>query len=125
MLDKSGLDLESYDRLPRQIAGHADGAKSKATFNDLRMTFSEEQLKKETQRCLSCGATIVDETLCVGCGLCTTKCKFDAISLIREYNGVGAALPDMKPIVIRQIIKRKIRIAGKNVSRSVAGIFKN
>jgi NADPH-dependent glutamate synthase beta subunit-like oxidoreductase/NAD-dependent dihydropyrimidine dehydrogenase PreA subunit len=124
-LDKSRLDLESYDRLPRQIAVQADGAKARTSFRDPRVTFSEEQLKAETQRCLSCGATVVDEAMCVGCGLCTTKCKFDAISLIREYNGVGAALPDMKPIVIRQIIKRKIRIAGKNVTRSVAGIFKN
>ena len=124
-LDKTDLDLESYDRLPRQKVSLVDGAKSKATFHDLRATFTEEQLKMETQRCLSCGATVVDEAMCVGCGMCTTKCKFDAISLVRVYDGVGAALPDMKPIVIKQIIKRKIRIAGKNVSRSMESIFKN
>jgi len=124
-LDKTDLDLESYDRLPRQKAGQVDGAKSKTTFKDLRATFTEEQVKKETQRCLNCGATVVDEALCVGCGVCTTKCKFDAVTLVREYNGEGAALPDMKPIVIRQILKRKVKIAVKKMTRSVENIFKN
>ncbi len=123
-LDRSDLILEGYDRLPRQQAGHVDSAKSRVTFSDLRMTFSEEQMKKETQRCLSCGATVVDEALCVGCGLCTTKCKFDAISLVREYDSAGAAFEDLKPIVIKQILKRKVKIAGKKVSRSMGMMFK-
>jgi ferredoxin len=67
----------------------------------------------------------VDEALCVGCGVCTTKCKFDAISLIRVYDGEGVALENMKPVVIKQMLTRKVRIAGKKVSRSVASIFKN
>jgi NADPH-dependent glutamate synthase beta subunit-like oxidoreductase/NAD-dependent dihydropyrimidine dehydrogenase PreA subunit len=125
MLDKSKLELESYDRLPRQQVAHVDAAKSKTSFHDLRATFTEEQLKKETERCLSCGATVVDEALCVGCGMCTTKCKFDAITLVREYNGVGAALPDMKPYVVRTVLKRKVKIAAKKARRSVAAIFKN
>ena len=125
MLDKSKLELESYDRLPRQQVAHVDAARSKASFHDLRATFTEEQLKKETERCLSCGATVVDEALCVGCGLCTTKCKFDAITLVREYNGVGAALPDMKPYVVRTVLKRKVKIAAKKARKSVAAIFKN
>ena len=125
MLDKSKLELESYDRLPRQQAAHVDAARSKASFHDLRATFTEEQLKKETERCLSCGATVVDEALCVGCGMCTTKCKFDAITLVREYNGVGASLPDMKPYVVRTVLKRKVKIAAKKARKSVAAIFKN
>ncbi len=125
MLDKSQLDLESYDRLPRQKVKALDAAKSKTSFHDLRATFTEEQVKKETERCLSCGATVVDEALCVGCGLCTTKCKFDAISLVRVYDGQGAALLDMKPIVIRNALKRKVKIAVKKAKRSVSGIFKN
>mgnify|MGYP001153286608 CR=1 FL=1 len=31
--------------------------------------------------CLGCGCAVIDEDLCVGCGICTTKCKFDAIHL--------------------------------------------
>ena len=63
-------------------------SKSKETFKDLRVTFTEEQIKKETERCLGCGATVVDQYLCVGCGACTTKCKFDAISLVRKYDSL-------------------------------------
>jgi len=83
----------------------------------LRETFTEDQVKKETERCLSCGATEVDEFLCVGCGVCTTKCKFDAISLVRKYDGEGAAYEDLKPIVVKHIIRRKGRIAAKKVKK--------
>ncbi len=122
MLNKADLDLDSYDRLPRQkpLLAH-----SVINFHDPRATFTEEQVKKETARCLGCGATVVDEALCVGCGVCTTKCKFDAISLVRVYDGAGVALDDMKPVVLKQMLKRQVKIAGKKVSRSVASIFKN
>jgi NADPH-dependent glutamate synthase beta subunit-like oxidoreductase/Fe-S-cluster-containing hydrogenase component 2 len=112
-LDKQNIDLESYDRLPRQNSAHVDGAISKETFKDLRTTFTVDQIKKETERCLSCGATVVDEFLCVGCGACTTRCKFDAISLIRQYDGAGVAFEDLKPVVIKHILKRKGKIAVK------------
>jgi NADPH-dependent glutamate synthase beta subunit-like oxidoreductase/NAD-dependent dihydropyrimidine dehydrogenase PreA subunit len=122
MLDKSDLDLESYDRMPRQQAGHS--RTEKGSFRDPRVTFSEDQVKQETSRCLSCGATIVDEAICVGCGMCTTKCKFDAVSLVRVYNGAGVAFEDMKPVVIKQILKRKVKIAVKKTARSVSGVFR-
>ena len=112
-LDRENLELDSYDRQPRQTAPHVDGAISKDTFKDLRKTFTLEQVKKETERCLSCGATVVDEFLCVGCGACTTRCKFDAISLVRQYDGAGVAFEDLKPVVIKQILKRKGKIAIK------------
>jgi ferredoxin len=76
---------------------------------------TEEQIKKETERCLGCGAVVRDEFLCVGCGQCTTKCKFEAISLVRKYDGEGVAWEDIKPVVIKQLIKRKGRIAAKKI----------
>lgn len=112
-LDKQNLSLEGYDNQPRQSASHVDGAKSRETFKDLRTTFTEDQIKKETERCLSCGATVVDEYQCVGCGACSMKCKFDAISLIRKYNGEGVAFENLKPVVLKQVIKRKGKIAVK------------
>jgi NADPH-dependent glutamate synthase beta subunit-like oxidoreductase len=115
--DKSNLDLEGYDRIPRQKAEHVEGTHSKETFKDLRETFTEDQVKKETERCLSCGATVVDEFMCVGCGQCTTKCKFDAISLIRKYDGEGVRYEDLKPVVVKQIMKRKGKIAVKKVKK--------
>lgn len=123
-LDKTDLNLQGYDRLPRQRAARLRPMTPSA-FQDLRSTFTEEQVRFETARCLSCGATVVDQELCVGCGMCTTKCKFDAIKLVRAFDGVGAALPDMKPIVIRQMLKRKVKIVGKKMTRSLRTIFNN
>lgn len=121
--DKANLNLEGYDRLPRQKSSHVDGAKSKETFRDLRTTFTEEQMKKETERCLGCGATVVDEYLCVGCGVCVTKCKFDAISLVRKYDASNIELSELRPTVAKYIIKRKGRIVIKKVKTSIRELF--
>jgi len=112
-LDKNNLDLAGYDLVKRQVASEQPHDNNH-TFKDMRGTFTEEQVRKETERCLSCGATVVDEFLCVGCGVCTTKCKFEAITLERVYDGQGAALPDMKPIVLKPALKRKGIIAIKH-----------
>lgn len=112
-LDKENLDLDGYDRLPRQKAAQPKDRACEETFKDLRGTFTEEQIKKETERCLSCGATVVDEFLCVGCGACTTKCKFEAISLVRRYDSQNPEFEDLKPIVIKYALRRKLRIAAK------------
>ncbi len=110
-LDKEQIDFEGYDRVARQSVKHVEQDGNKDKFKDPRLTFTEEQVQKETQRCLSCGATVVNEYMCVGCGSCTTKCKFDAISLVRVYDGQGVAYEDLKPVVVKQVLKRKGRIA--------------
>lgn len=120
-LDKQSLELGGYDNQPRQNIGHTDGQKAKGTFKDLRPTFTEEQVKKETERCLGCGATIADEYLCVGCGVCTTKCKFDAIKLERVYDGEGVAFEDIKPVVVKTILKRKVKVAAHKLKKKVSG----
>ncbi len=74
---------ECYDNSPRQIPGRKASVE-KLSFRDGKAVFSEEQVRTETARCLSCGASIVDENRCVGCGLCTTRCEFDAIHLHRD-----------------------------------------
>lgn len=81
--DKDDAIIESFDTAKRQIPGRKKGI-STESFHDLRSTFTEEQVKIEANRCLSCGLTVVDENRCIGCGLCTTKCEFDAISLSRD-----------------------------------------
>lgn len=118
-LDKTNVVFDGYDNIPRQSASHVEGNKSKESFEDLRGTFTEEQIKKETERCLGCGATVVDEYLCVGCGQCTTKCKFDAVSLVRQYDGEGVAYENLKPVIVKHILKRKGKIAFKKFK----GIF--
>ena len=56
----------------------------KHSFRDRMKVFTEEQVKAETARCLERGASVVDENKCIGCGVCTTKCEFDAIHIFRE-----------------------------------------
>ncbi len=82
-LDKKDILVESYDNTGRQVPGKKAEI-GKESFRDAKLTFTEEQVKKETARCLGCGATIVDANQCVGCGVCTTKCEFDAIHLKRD-----------------------------------------
>ena len=80
------LDISHFDTGKRQMPGY-NAAKAK-TFADERVTFTPEQVRAETARCLECGVTKVDPYLCIGCGLCTTKCKFDAIHLkkVRDWH---------------------------------------
>ncbi|MBR0138355.1 MAG: FAD-dependent oxidoreductase [Erysipelotrichaceae bacterium] len=82
-LNKDDVVIDSYDNASRQIPGNT-GVNPRSTFSDTRLPFTEEQLKAETARCLSCGASIVDLNRCIGCGLCTTRCEFDAIHLERD-----------------------------------------
>lgn len=114
-LDKTNAVLEGYDNTSRQKANHDEVIKSKETFKDLRGTFTEEQMKKETERCLGCGATIVDQYMCIGCGVCTTKCKFDAISLVRRSDEVGVKYEKLIPTIAPHVIKRAGKIAVKKV----------
>lgn len=85
MLDKENIRVENYDNSSRQIPGRDASIDHKKSFRDAKLPFTEEQVKKETARCLGCGASVVDENKCIGCGICTTKCEFDAIHLYREH----------------------------------------
>ena len=123
-LDKENLDLQGYDLQPRQTAKEVDGGVAKTSFKDMRITFTEDQVRLETERCLSCGATTVDEYMCVGCGACTTRCKFGAISLVRKYDMENIAFENLKPVVMKQMIKRKGSITLKKINKFVTGAFK-
>ncbi len=86
----AAVALDGFDTAPRQKASGGSAKDAEKTFRDLRGTLTEEQMKIETHRCLDCGSAVVDESLCVGCGVCTTKCKFDAIRLEKVTDYVGA-----------------------------------
>ena len=113
--DKENVVLESFDRMPRQKAGHSN--RKEHSFGDNRLTFTEEQMKKETQRCLGCGAVQVDEYMCVGCGQCTTKCKFGAISLTRKYNEFAPVFEKLPIAVAKYAVKRTGKIAASAIRR--------
>lgn len=83
MLDKDNIDLSGYDHAYRQVPGKKPG-KPEETFANLREPLTDEQVLLESERCLHCGASTVDLNRCIGCGLCTTRCEFDAIHLSRD-----------------------------------------
>ena len=83
-LDKENILVENYDNSSRQIPKKNNDIDHKKSFRDASLGFTEEQVKAEVARCLGCGASIVDTNKCIGCGVCTTKCEFDAIRLHRE-----------------------------------------
>ena len=90
--------------------------KAKArTFSDARVSFTEEQVKKECARCLGCGATKVDEYMCIGCGQCTTKCAFDAIRLRHVRNWQAGSFETMPFKVAEHLVKKTGKIIGKAV----------
>jgi NADPH-dependent glutamate synthase beta subunit-like oxidoreductase/Fe-S-cluster-containing hydrogenase component 2 len=122
--NKETLDLGGYDIQPREKTDHVEGKDSKGTFRDLRGTLTEEQVIKETERCLGCGVTITDEYTCIGCGACTMKCKFDAITLVRKYDAPGVEFKDLKSTVVKHALKRKVRIALNKPVKTLQSVFK-
>ena len=111
----AGVAIDGFDTAPRQKASDGAAKDAEKTFRDLRGTLTEEQLKTETRRCLDCGTAVVDESLCVGCGICTTKCKFDAIRLekVTDYAGtpyfkalLGAA--GNAPAALAKLVVKKV-----------------
>ena len=117
-LDKSNvmIPIDSFDTCNRQVPGY--NAEKAKTFGDTRVTFTEEQVKKETARCLKCGATKVDTYMCIGCGLCTTKCEFDAIKLVktREMHAVEAGSFETMPFKVAEHVVKK---AGKIIKKHI------
>ena len=121
-LDKDNVvvPIKSLRPAPRQKAADGSPEEAKKTFRDLRGTFTEEQLKKETERCLGCGAVVLDEYMCIGCGICTTKCKFDAIHLERVRDVEGLDYDKLVPSLAPHVAKRYGSIAIKSLSKPFA-----
>ncbi len=109
------LSIDCFDTAPRQSAENGAASEARKTFKDLRGVLTEEQIKKEADRCLGCGAVVVDDYMCIGCGICTTKCKFDAIHLERVsdynskgyYNTLGRVVGNAPKIIGKIVTERK------------------
>ena len=111
-LDKKSalIAVDSYDNTPRQRVGYNEALRN--TFRDERVAFTAQQVRAETARCLGCGASIVDPNKCIGCGVCTTNCAFDAIHLHREHPECSTmyACEDKMKAILPYMIKRSIKI---------------
>ena len=117
--DKENVDFDtvrkSCDQAGRQLPGK-DAAKA-SSFKDDRLTFTEEQLRAETARCLGCGASFVDPNKCLGCGVCTTRCKFDAIHLRKRTFEESIDYFDRPKVLPEFIANREKRIAIRKQSQ--------
>ena len=118
--DKENVDFDTvkrdYNAAARQVPGK-DESKAK-TFRDDRKTFTEEQVKAETARCLGCGASFVDPNKCLGCGVCTTRCKFDAIHLKKRTFVESIDYFDRPKVLPEFIRNRERRIAVRKLKES-------
>ncbi|MCQ2486322.1 MAG: FAD-dependent oxidoreductase [Clostridia bacterium] len=114
-LDKDNMVVASYDHANRQIPNRKTDVS--LSFTDDRLPLTEEQVKVETARCLSCGAAKVDQKICIGCGLCTTRCKFDAIHLSRDYDTIGTVYENLVPFVLKGMSKRVIDLSKKKLGK--------
>ena len=117
-LNKDDVVIEEYDNAKRQVPGRR--AEAAMTFQDERLPFTEEQVKKEANRCLSCGATVVDLNRCIGCGLCTTRCEFDAIHLSRDIPEASTMVrcEDKIGPVAKYAAQREMKILFKKKSKN-------
>jgi NADPH-dependent glutamate synthase beta subunit-like oxidoreductase/NAD-dependent dihydropyrimidine dehydrogenase PreA subunit len=118
-LDKNNIEVQGWDNTPRQEANHVE---VEDKMRDDRAVFSADQVTAETKRCLKCGRTYVNETMCVGCGLCTTRCKFDAIHLQRRFEVKGRVYEQITPTSVPHILARNVKIlfTGEGKTKLVA-----
>lgn len=111
-LNKEDIKLPGYDEAGRQEAGMDEKIDHKNSFVDAHKTLTEEQVHTETGRCLSCGAAYVDPNKCIGCGICTTKCHFDAIHLVRDHPKCSEMKRAEKKVgtLLKYAAKRQVKI---------------
>ncbi len=122
-LDKSDIDLtdNGYDHSGRQVPASSKVAKIVHNWTDPRQAFTEEQLKTECARCLKCGKSVVDPNKCIGCGLCTTRCEFDAIHLTRDVPEASRMWKseDKAKAILPHAAKRGIKIIKNKITGKV------
>ncbi len=118
-LDKNDISLPDYDHAGRQEEPIDTSIDTKKSFRDAHLTLTEAQVKIETGRCLSCGASVVDPHKCIGCGVCTTRCKFDAIHLYRDHPEMTkmVAAEDKVGPLLKHAIKRGAKIVAHSCSK--------
>lgn len=111
-LNKKDIAYPGYDEAQRQEASMDSSIDHKMSFKDAHLNLTEEQVKIETGRCLSCGASIVDPHKCIGCGICTTKCKFDAIHLVRDHPKASTMVRSEDKVgpLLKNMMKRQVKI---------------
>lgn len=115
-LDKKNVNFSKieetpgFDNTPRSVP--ADRCKDDVhSYVDYRGFLTEDQIKKEGARCLSCGKAVVDPNMCVGCGQCVLQCEFDAAHLVKKTSIYAKEYSSLFPKAIGHTLKRGIKIS--------------
>ena len=115
--DKVKVEIASVNRAPRQSVPDVDHTAAIHSFNDMRKGLTEEQIKTETMRCLHCGQSVVDTVRCIGCGVCTHRCEFDAIHLVRVDDTQSAQnMANWYGRLAKNVVKRGFNIAVSDIT---------
>lgn len=118
-LDRENLVIDGYDNQGRNEPGMDETIDYRKSFRDAHKTFTKDEAQREAGRCLRCGASIVDENKCIGCGICTTKCKFDAIHLVRDHPEMSKMVKseDKFKYILPYALKRGLKIVFKKKTK--------
>lgn len=112
---KENADFSAYQAASRQRPVSVDYKKATTTLCDLRHALTEEQVAKETKRCAGCGVSVVDPYMCIGCGVCHTKCEFDAVHLVRNRDVASAkTIMDWGTDVMKYAMERTEKIMNQH-----------
>lgn len=66
------VPLEGYERVPRERMPRLSVEERKGSFKEVQLGFTEEQVRREASRCVSCG-------ICSECYQCVEACQANAV----------------------------------------------
>ena len=112
----AAVALDTFSHAERQTAEPKKLRSAKA-MQDARGVFTEEQVKCEAARCLGCGVAVVNELTCVGCAICTTHCKFGAISMEKIHDADNKEYFHTLGRIVMNMPKKVGSVAVKHIGR--------
>ena len=118
-----GRDPENYKAFARRSAQIPVSSLSPVPRcrPDESGALSEEQVRTECGRCLGCGTAVVDQFMCVGCGICTTRCRFGAIRLEKIHDADNLEYFHTLGRIAASVPGKGLSIARKYIGKYGAG----